>query len=58
MMKNIFSGISRTPATSEIGLFLSLVNGFELLINVLKKSIYVVDVLDTPYFVKLQIASL
>ena len=48
MMKNIFSGISRTPATSEIGLFLSLVNGFELLINVLKKSIYVVDVLDTP----------
>ena len=48
MMKNIFSGISRIPGTSEIELFLSLVNGFELLINVLKKSIYVVDVLDTP----------
>ena len=49
MTKYIFGGVSRTPVTSEMELFLSLVNGFEPSINVLNNSILdVVDILDTP----------
>ena len=49
MMRYIFSGISRTPVTSKIELFVLLVNGFQPLTNVLKSSILdIVRVLDTP----------
>ena len=56
MAKNIFSRVSRTPAISthlntlqHMELFLSLVNSFRPLINVLKNSVLVVvGVLDTP----------
>ena len=50
MAKYIFSGVSRTPAKSEMKLFLSLVKEFQPLTNVLKNSILdVMDVLDTPH---------
>ena len=56
MAKNIFSRVSRTPATSthlntlqHMEFFLSLVKSFRPLINVLKNSVLVVvGVLDTP----------
>ena len=57
--KYVLNILSSTPGTSEMELFVSLVNGFKLLINVLKNTILdVVGVLDIFYFIKLQVQSL
>ena len=49
MTKYIFSGASRAPATPAMKLFVSLVNGFQPLTNVLKNSnLDAVGILDTP----------
>ena len=45
-------GVSRTPATSKMKFFVTLVNGFQPLINVTKNSMLdVAGILETPLIV-------